>query len=421
MRSDLKRRAKTWQTVLAAAGLVAGDRVLVAMPLEHAVTQDAYLALLELDALSMVSPRARSREVREFAPTVLVSSVSDALNLALSSAGVGRDPAVSSSRVGTDLAVLSSAGSDLTVPRSEFGSDLTVPRSESGSDLTVPRSESGSDLTASWSKVGADLADGPVRLVVLTGEPGGSLEVTRRTIEDRWGATCLDVYALTELGIVGWSCPERRDRLHLDDAHFTFEALDPDSGEVIPDGSLGELVISRTGDTPGSSQRLPTDDRHGSSKTLLTGDRPGSPESSRAAGSPQPLRTGDLVRLQRGACACGRGSVWAHGGILGRVTERLPLRGQLVLPSSIEQVVRRHPAVVDFVLKVFTVRGGCEVSVLLEPTHAIGSESDLSRVAAEVAEDLKRTFGMRLHCDVVPPGSISASHVPGQRTRRLTV
>ena len=410
--------------MLAAAGLVAGDRVLVAMPLEHAVTQDAYLALLELDALSMVSPRARSREVREFAPTVLVSSVSDALNLALSSAGVGRDPAVSSSRVGTDLAVLSSAGSDLTVPRSEFGSDLTVPRSESGSDLTVPRSESGSDLTASWSKVGADLADGPVRLVVLTGEPGGSLEVTRRTIEDRWGATCLDVYALTELGIVGWSCPERRDRLHLDDAHFTFEALDPDSGEVIPDGSLGELVISRTGDTPGSSQRLPTDDRHGSSESLLTGDRPGSPESSRAAGLPgssQPLRTGDLVRLQRGACACGRGSVWAHGGILGRVTERLPLRGQLVLPSSIEQVVRRHPAVVDFVLKVFTVRGGCEVSVLLEPTHAIGSESDLSRVAAEVAEDLKRTFGMRLHCDVVPPGSISASHVPGQRTRRLTV
>jgi phenylacetate-CoA ligase len=231
-----------------------------------------------------------------------------------------------------------------------------------------------------------DVADGPLRLAVVTAEPGASLEVTRRFVEDRWGAACLDVYTLTEVGVIGWGCEQRRDGIHLDDRVLDLEVVGAESDRPVSSGDLAELVISTPGDWDTPLQRL---------------------------------RTGDLVRLHPDACACGRGSAWVEGGVLGRVNELLPVRGQMLLPSSIDQVARRHPAVVDFALRTYSVPGGYELTVQLEPTEALSSESDLSRVAAEVAEDLRRTFGIRLHCEVLPPGAITSTHPPGRRARRL--
>jgi hypothetical protein len=91
----------------------------------------------------------------------------------------------------------------------------------------------------------------------------------------------------------------------------------------------------------------------------------------------------------------------------------------VLLPSTIEQIVRRHPAVVDFQLRTFEVRGDCEVLVLVETTASIASEGDRARVAAEVSEDLRRSLGLRLHCDVLPPGSPASELDPGRRARRL--
>jgi phenylacetate-coenzyme A ligase PaaK-like adenylate-forming protein len=232
-----------------------------------------------------------------------------------------------------------------------------------------------------------DLAGGPLRLAVITAEPGGSLEVTRRSVEDRWGAACLDVYALTELGVIGWGCKERRDGIHLDDGHLEVEVVEPESDRRVADGEMGELVVTTPRDWG----------------TPLKG-----------------LHTGDLVRLRQEACSCGRGSAWAEGGVLGRVGDRLAVRGKMILPSNIEQIVRRHPAVIDFGLRAYSIRNECHVTVDLEITDAIATEGDRARVAAEVAEDVKRTLGLRLPCEVVAPGAISATHVPGRRARRLS-
>src|SRR5207244_7321428 len=88
--------------------------------------------------------------------------------------------------------------------------------------------------------------------VFVTGEPGGSLTSTRRAIEERLGAArCVDIYALTELGVVGWSCAGPAAGLHLDEDDFTFEVVDPDGEEPAPDGGVGELVVtSRAGLIP---------------------------------------------------------------------------------------------------------------------------------------------------------------------------
>ena len=231
-----------------------------------------------------------------------------------------------------------------------------------------------------------DLVDSSVRLVVLTAEPGASVDGIRRGVEDHWGAACLDVYALSEVGVIGWGCSGRRDGIHLEERELKFEVLDPDEDRCLGDGELGELAVTTPPDWASPLAHF---------------------------------RTGDLVRLRRDGCACGRGSAWLESGVLGRVDDRLTVRGHVILPVLIEQVVRRHPAVVDYGLRAYTVRGQCEVAVEIETTHVIGSEGDRARVAAEVAEDLKRSLGLRLQCDVVPPGNLSSAHTPGRRARRL--
>ncbi len=200
-----------------------------------------------------------------------------------------------------------------------------------------------------------DLVDSAVRLVVVTGEPGGSVASTRRRIEERFGARCLDVYALTETGVIGWQCPALDRGLHLDENDFAFEVLED------------ELILT-------SLMGLP----------LVR------------------YRTGDLVRQAEARCACGREVVHVHG----RKRDVQNVRGVDILPATIENIVRRHPAVSEYRLDTYHVRGECELAIAVEPDEAVATEGDRARVAAEVAEDVKRSLGLRLQCEAVPPASL---------------
>jgi phenylacetate-CoA ligase len=233
-------------------------------------------------------------------------------------------------------------------------------------------------LTQAAADQRINLTDWLLKLVVVTGEPGGSISSARRRIEDRFGGRCLDVYALGDAGVVGTTCSARPDSIHLDERVFDIDC---------DDAGGGELVLTT---------RLP--------------------RSSPLVG----YRTGDLVRLTREPCGCGQSGVRADGGILGRLTERMMVRGVELLPSHVEQVVRRHPAVSDYHLLVYEAGAECKVSVQIEVDFAIASEGDQARVAAEVAEDLKRSLGLRLACEVVTPGSLSEHYDAGRRARRLS-
>lgn len=308
--------------MLERAAIGPSDRVLLGLPLTWSVGADAYAALLDLGALIFAPEAVSLADTLELAPTVLLSTLTDALRIAHAAA-----------------------------------------------DERI------------------DLSLGPLRLAIITAEPGASLDVTRRLVENRWGATCLDVYAVTEFGLIGSGCQERHDGIHLDEQQLSVDVVSPDSGQRVGEGVVGELVVTTPADWD-----TPLAD----------------------------FRTGDLVRLRTKACECGRGSAWAESGVLGRVGERLRVRGRVILPSSIEQIVRRHPAVVDFALRAYTVRDECEVTVDLEASELIATEGDRARVAAEVSEDLKRSLGLRMNCEIVGPKSISATHAAGHRARRLT-
>ena len=122
-------------------------------------------------------------------------------------------------------------------------------------------------------KMGYDWAKSPLRVGLFGGEP--CPPGLKAEIEDRMHIVCTDNYGLTEVmgpGVSG-ECLASRDMQHLAEDHFLWEVVDPETGDPVPDGEMGELVL-----TPLGKQAIP----------VLR------------------YRTHDLTRVVTEPCACGR-------------------------------------------------------------------------------------------------------------------
>jgi len=159
------------------------------------------------------------------------------------------------------------------------------------------------------------LSEGTVRVVIVAGEPGGSIAATRARIESLWGARVIDHYGLTEVGPIGFECWEGPGFLHLNESRFLCEVLDPEALSPVRDGERGELVVTTLG---------------------------------RSASPVVRYRTGDLVVRSSGPCGCGRTWARLEGGILARADDMVNVRGVNVYPAAIESVVRGFPEVAEF-------------------------------------------------------------------------
>ena len=214
--------------------------------------------------------------------------------------------------------------------------------------------------------LGIDLASSAVRAVICAGEPGGSIPATRERIEEAFGAHCYDHTGMTELGPTAFGC-SAGDGVHLIQTEFIFEIHE------------GELVATNLG-------------------------RWGSPLVR--------YRTGDRVRLATDPCPCGSRFLKLAGGILGRVDDMFTVRGVNLYPSQVEDIVRRHAAVVEFVIEHRRVREMDEVTLLVE---CDGDEAPLDRLAA----DLRQALGARIECRQVPTGTLPRAELKARRLRRV--
>lgn len=223
-------------------------------------------------------------------------------------------------------------------------------------------------------ELGLDLATSDVRVTVHAGEPGASIPTTRATIEAAWGATCFDHTGMTELGPTGHSCSQR-DGIHAIESEFIFEVIGPD-GLPAADGELVATNLGRWG---------------------------------------MPLiryRTGDRVSVSREPCSCGSPFLKLVGGIRGRVDDMFTVRGVNLYPSQVEDIVRRHASVTEFVLEYRRIRQMDEVSLLVE---IAGPDTSTERLEA----DLRQALGVRLGCRVVPTGTLPRSELKSKRLVRV--
>jgi phenylacetate-CoA ligase len=222
---------------------------------------------------------------------------------------------------------------------------------------------------AAQERPGRPLAQSTVRVLIVAGEPGGSIPATRERIEQQWGARVIDHHGLTEVGPVSFECWEAPGFLHLNEAEYVCEVLDPATGRDIPDGEAGELVLTNLGRTASPVIRY---------------------------------RTGDIVVRRSGPCACGR--TWARlvGGIRARADDMINIRGVNVYPAAIESVVHRFPEVLAF--RSIVSKTGAMPSIRVE--LEIGPAGIATGAAGKVAHQLREALGLTVPVKVVEAGTL---------------
>jgi phenylacetate-CoA ligase len=231
--------------------------------------------------------------------------------------------------------------------------------------------------------LGIDLSDSAVRVGIHAGEPGASLPNVKRAIEKAWGATCFDHAGATEVGAWAFDCEAQAGAIHLNEAEFIFEVIDPQSGKELGENQRGELVITNLG-------------------------RPGMPALR--------YRTGDLVEMTYERCSCGRGFARIKGGVLGRADDMMIVRGVNLYPSAIDDLIRGLPQVVEYEVRVCRVRGMDDLLVKIE---AAGPAS-FEEASRSLSQAFRRQFNIRVSVEEAPPGSLPRYEFKARRFKRVT-
>jgi phenylacetate-CoA ligase len=231
--------------------------------------------------------------------------------------------------------------------------------------------------------LGIDLAAGPVRKLVLSGEPAGSIPATKALIEEQWGAETADTAGMTEVGtIVMFECDHHPGGAHLIEDHYLEETIDPESGEPLGYDAEGERVVTSFG--------------RGFIPVLR-------------------YRTRDLVRrVPAERCSCGRGFDIYDGGIRGRADDMKVVRGTNIYPRAIEEIVHGRAEIEEFQVRLYTEEGiRDEVEVLVE---CAGDDAQVESTLADLRTELARAHeGLRIGVRQVEPESLPRFELKAKR------
>ena len=203
-------------------------------------------------------------------------------------------------------------------------------------------------------------------------------EDMRRDIESKLGIKAYDIYGLTETSGPGvaFECCEQTG-MHINEDHFIAEIIDPDTEEVLPLGSKGELVFTAI-------------------------DKKGFPLLR--------YRTKDICVLSREKCACGRTHV-KMSKPMGRSDDMLIIRGVNVFPSQIETVLMQQGYPANYQIIVDRVNNTDTFEIMVEMMPAMFSDSLAKIAEAEKAlvGALKNMLGIAAKVRLVAPKSITRS------------
>jgi phenylacetate-CoA ligase len=219
---------------------------------------------------------------------------------------------------------------------------------------------------------GIDIAASAIRVTIHAGEPGASIPSTRQRIETAWGARAYDHIGMTEMGAYAFTCLHQ-DAVHVNEAEFIAEILDPATDQPVAEGERGELVLTNLG-------------------------RWGMPVIR--------YRTGDIVQHGPRQCPCGRTYLTLPGGVLGRKDDMLIVRGVNVYPSNIEQVLRGFPEVEEFRITVTKVDALDEIALEIECPDDIAQRVEMA---------LRQSLSLRVPVRAVQPGTLPRFELKARR------
>jgi len=228
----------------------------------------------------------------------------------------------------------------------------------------------------SLKEMGYKPEDIPLKAGIFGAEPW--TEEMRRGIEKTLGIKAYDIYGLTETTGPGVSfeCSEQTG-MHINEDHFYAEIIDPDTGEVLPEGSKGELVFTSL-----DKEAFP----------LLR------------------YRTRDICVLSRKPCSCGRTLV-KMAKPMGRTDDMLIIRGVNVFPSQIETVLLKEGYEPNYQIVVDRVKNNdtFDVNVEMPAEKFTDKVAEVMAMEKSLAGALKTMLGINPAVHLVPPKSIVRS------------
>ena len=209
-------------------------------------------------------------------------------------------------------------------------------------------------------------------------------EAMRLDIQEKLGIRAFDIYGLTEISGPGvaFECSEQSG-MHINEDHFIAEIIDPETGEVLPEGSKGELVF-----------------------TTIT----------KEAFPMIRYRTKDICVLSRETCSCGRTLVKMTKP-MGRSDDMLIVKGVNVFPSQIESVLVDNGYPANYQIIVSRENNSDKLEVRVEMTADTFSDTvrEIEAKERKLTEALKNMLGIYAKVTLVQPKSIERSEGKAKR------
>ncbi len=227
-------------------------------------------------------------------------------------------------------------------------------------------------LLDEFRRQGVDPRSTSLEVGVFGAEPW--TDAMRSEIEDAFDIHAVDIYGLSEVigpGVAN-ECVEDKGALAVWEDHFYPEVVDPETGEVLPDGEHGELVFTSL-----TKQALPI----------------------------VRYRTGDLTRLTPGTVRTMR----RMDKVTGRVDDMLIVRGVNLFPSQVEELLVAEAALAPHYVLVLTRPDRLDELTVRVEARPDANGDDRAAAAAALAERIKTNLGVTVDVDVVDPDTVARS------------
>jgi len=235
------------------------------------------------------------------------------------------------------------------------------------------------------NKLGLDPRDLYVKRITVAGEPGGSIPATRKRMEEAWGAKVFDHCGATEIGAWGYEC-EHQSGLHINDAMFLVQIEDVETGQLITaPGERGKMVITNL---------------------------------NRRAQPCIRFDSKDLIEWNPEPCPCGRTFSLLKGGVQGRTDDITKVKGVLLSPTAIEEVVRSIPGLGDEFEVVVTKTGDID-NIALKVELTPGRDEDADSIKLRLIDQLRLMTNLNYDLEFQSQGALPRYDVKAKRFKDL--
>ena len=236
------------------------------------------------------------------------------------------------------------------------------------------------------TKMGIDPAELGIQRITCAGEPGAGIPTTKKRMETAWNAKVYDHAGATEIGAWSFECTEQPHGMHVNEAFFLVEIEDTETGEIFEEpGKQGKMVIT-------ALDRFAQPCIRFDAKDIIMWD-------------PEP-------------CSCGRSFRLIEGGVVGRADDITKVKGVLLAPSAIEEVVRGIDGLGDEYEVIVDKLGNVD-RIKLKVELMPGKEKELKEIESKLKDQLRLKTNLGYRIEFYDYGKLPRYEVKAKRFKDL--